>query len=145
MTYGCNDVSDEEIWEILGRAQIANYVKKLPEGLDSMVGVRGQRLSGGEKARIGIARAFIRKSKVVTFDEATAALDSEAELLIQEGLEELVKGRTLIAIAHRLSTLRKMEKIIVLDKGQIVAVGTHDELIKKSALYSRLWNAQIFL
>lgn len=145
VTYGYLDVSDEEIWEILKQAQIADYVKKLPEGLDSIVGVRGQRLSGGEKARIGIARALIRKSKVIIFDEATAALDSESELLIQKGLEELVKGRTLIAIAHRLSTLRKMEKIIVLDKGQIVSVGTHDELIKQNALYSRLWSAQVLL
>src|ERR1700722_2934149 len=143
--YGCTDASDEEIWEILSQAQIADYVKKLPEGLDSIIGVRGQRLSGGEKARIGIARALIRKSKIIIFDEATAALDSESELLIQKGLEELVKGRTLIAIAHRLSTLRKMEKIIVLDKGQIVAMGTHNELIKQNALYSRLWNAQVLL
>jgi ABC-type multidrug transport system fused ATPase/permease subunit len=145
VTYGCSNISDEEIWEILRQAQIADYVKKLPEGLDSIVGVRGQRLSGGEKARIGIARALIRKSKVIIFDEATAALDSESELLIQKGLEELVKGRTLIAIAHRLSTLRKMEKIIVMDKGQIVSIGTHDELIKQNALYSRLWNAQVLL
>lgn len=145
VTYGCTNASDEEIWETLRQAQIADYVKKLPEGLDSIVGVRGQRLSGGEKARIGIARALICKSKVIIFDEATAALDSESELLIQKGLEELVKGRTLIAIAHRLSTLRKMEKIIVLDKGQIVAAGTHDELIKQNALYSRLWNAQVLL
>jgi ABC-type multidrug transport system fused ATPase/permease subunit len=145
VAYGCTDVGDEEIWEVLRRAQIADYVKKLPDGLNSIVGVRGQRLSGGEKARIGIARALIRKSKIIIFDEATAALDSESELLIQKGLEELIKGRTLIAIAHRLSTLRKMEKIIVLDKGQIVAKGTHDELIKQNALYARLWNAQVLL
>ncbi len=145
VAYGCADVNDDEIWETLRRAQIADYVKRLPDGLDSIVGVRGQRLSGGEKARIGIARALIRKSKIIIFDEATAALDSESELLIQKGLEELVKGRTLIAIAHRLSTLRKMEKIIVLDKGQIVAEGTHDELIKQNILYSRLWNAQVLL
>lgn len=145
VAYGCANVSDEEIWEILRQAQIADYVKKLPEGLDSIVGVRGQRLSGGEKARIGIARALIRKSKVIIFDEATAALDSESELLLQKGLEELVKGRTLIAIAHRLSTLRKMEKIIILDNGQIVAAGMHDVLIKQNALYTRLWNAQVLL
>lgn len=145
MTYGCTDVSDEEIWAILRQAQIADYVKRLPEGLDSIVGVRGQKLSGGEKARIGIARALMRKSKVIVFDEATAALDSESELLIQKGLKELIKGRTLIAIAHRLSTLREMEKIIVLDKGEIVATGTHDALIQHSALYNRLWNAQVLL
>ncbi|MBS0621780.1 MAG: ABC transporter ATP-binding protein [Verrucomicrobia bacterium] len=145
VTYGCLNVSDDEIWEILRRAQIADYVKQLPEGLDTVVGVRGQRLSGGEKARIGIARALMRQSKIIIFDEATAALDSESELLIQKGLEELVKGRTLIAIAHRLSTLRKMESIIVLDQGQIVATGTHDELVKQNGLYSRLWNTQVIL
>lgn len=143
--YGCRDTSDEEIWEILRQAQIADYVKRLPQGLDSIVGVRGQRLSGGEKARIAIARALIRKSKVIIFDEATAALDSESERLIHKGLEELVKGRTLIAIAHRLSTLRKMEKILVLDKGHIVSMGTHEELLKGNELYSRLWNAQVLL
>lgn len=145
VAYGCTKVSDEEIWEVLRRAQIADYVERLPNGLDTVVGVRGQRLSGGEKARIGIARALIRKSKIIIFDEATAALDSESELLIQKGLEELIQGRTLIAIAHRLSTLRKMGAIIILDKGEIVAAGTHDLLIKQNALYKRLWNAQVLL
>ena len=143
--YGCPNVSDQEIWEVLNQAQIADTIKKLPEGLDAIVGVRGQRLSGGEKARIAIARAIIRQSKIIIFDEATAAIDSESELLIQKGMEELVKGRTLIAIAHRLSTLRKINRIIVMDKGQIIAEGTHDELLKQNALYCRLWNAQVVL
>lgn len=140
--YGCHGVSDEDVWKVLKQAQIADYVDKLPQGLDSIVGVRGQKLSGGERARIGIARALIRQSKIIIFDEATAALDSESEKLIQKALNELMQGRTLIAIAHRLSTLHKMDKIFVLDRGQIVAIGTHEELLECNPLYSRLWSLQ---
>jgi ABC-type multidrug transport system fused ATPase/permease subunit len=145
VVYGYEDASDEKIWEILEKAQLADYVKKLPRGLDTVIGVRGQKFSGGERARIGIARAFIRNAKIIILDEATASIDSEAELLIQKGLEELMKGRTVIAIAHRLSTLRAMERIIVLDKGTIAAQGTHKELIAASPLYNSLWNAQILI
>lgn len=143
VAYGCAAATDEEIWEALSKAHIADYVKKLPEGLDTIVGVRGQKLSGGEKARIGIARALIRKAKIIIFDEATASVDSKAEMLMQMGLEEVMKGRTSIAIAHRLSTLRKMKKIIVMDKGQMVAVGSHEELINQNELYNRLRTSQI--
>lgn len=145
VAYGCQGVSDELIWDVLRRAQMADYVRKLPEGLDTVLGVRGQKFSGGERARIAISRAFIRDVKIILLDEATAAIDSESELLIQKGLEELIHGRTVIAIAHRFSTLRGVDRIIVLDKGLIVAEGSHQELMKSCALYQRLWNVQVLV
>lgn len=145
VAYGLEYVEDEAIWAILERAQLADYVRRLPEGLDTVVGVRGQKLSGGERARIGIARAFIRDAKIIVLDEATAALDSESELLVQQGLDQLVEGRTVIAIAHRLSTLRKVDRIFVLEKGRLVAEGSHQELIERDGLYRRLWEAQTLL
>lgn len=145
VAYGLHGVNDDEIWKILEKARLADYVKGLPEGLDTVIGVRGQKLSGGERARLGIARAFIRNAKIIILDEATAAIDSESELLIQKGLNELMQGRTIIAIAHRLSTLRTMDRILVLDKGQIVAQGSHQELINHSTIYKQLWNTQILI
>ncbi len=145
VAYGCEEISDEEIWKILEKAQISEFVKKLPNGLDTIVGVRGQKLSGGEKARIGIARALIRKSKIILFDEATASLDSDSGSLIQQGLSELIKDRTFIAIAHRLSTLRQMDRIILMEKGKIIADGTHESLIQQNKVYKRLWETQSIL
>jgi ATP-binding cassette subfamily B protein/ATP-binding cassette subfamily B multidrug efflux pump len=124
---------------------LGNYAKKLPNGLDTLIGVKGRKLSGGERARIAIARAFLKNSKIIILDEATASLDSESEHLIQEGLQELMKGRTVIAIAHRLSTLRSMDRILLLDKGEIVASGTHEDLIRKNDLYTNLWNMQVLV
>jgi ABC-type multidrug transport system fused ATPase/permease subunit len=145
IVYGLNHVSDEEIWEILKKAYLSDFVAKLPKKLDTVVGVRGQKLSGGERARVGIARAFIRNAKIIILDEAMASLDSESELLIQKGLDDLCEGRTLIAIAHRLSTLRAMDKIIVMEKGNIIAQGTHAILFEDCDLYKKLWNAQVLV
>lgn len=145
ISYGLPGVSDKEIWKILERAYMAEYVKGLPEGLDTIVGVRGQKLSGGERARIGIARAFIRDAKIIIMDEAMAALDSESEMFIQKGLDELMIGRTIIAIAHRLSTLRAVDRILIMEKGKIVIQGSHQELMRDSDLYKRLWNAQALM
>lgn len=145
ITYGCDAVADDKIWQILERAQFANYVKKLPNGLDTIIGVRGSKLSGGERARLAIARAFIKNSKIIILDEATASLDSESEFLLQKGLEELTVGRTVIAIAHRLSTLRSMDRILVFEKGQIVADGFHDDLLQTSEFYKRLWSMQVLV
>jgi ABC-type multidrug transport system fused ATPase/permease subunit len=124
---------------------MSDCLKRLPDGLNTIIGVRGQKISGGERARLGIARAFIRNAKIIILDEATAAVDSESELLIQKSLKELMKGRTIIAIAHRLSTLRSMERIVVLDKGHIIAEGSHNELINYNEFYTRLWSTQAAL
>lgn len=145
VAYGCDNMTDARIWDVLERAQIADLIKRLPQGLDTVLGVRGQKFSGGERARIAIARAFIREAKVIILDEAMAAIDSESELLIQKGLEELTQGRTVIAVAHRLSTLKGIQRIIVMDKGQIIGDGTHQELLLTCPLYQRLWEIQILI
>ena len=145
VAYGCSEIADDEIWQILERAQFADYVKKLPNGLDTVIGVKGSKLSGGERARLAIARSFLRNSKIIILDEATAALDSESEALLQKGLEELMSNRTVIAIAHRLATLRSMDRILMFEKGQIVADGFHNELLKANESYRRLWNTQVLI
>ncbi len=145
VAYGCSKVTDDKIWHILERAQFADYVRKLPQGLDTVIGVKGGKLSGGERARLAIARAFLKDSKIIILDEATASLDSESEALIQKGFDELMKGRTVIAIAHRLSTLRTMDRILMLEKGRIVANGSHNALLQTNEPYTRLWNMQILI
>ncbi|MFV0340706.1 MAG: ABC transporter ATP-binding protein [Parachlamydiaceae bacterium] len=142
IAYGCTEIEDNQIWHILEKAQLANYVRKLPKGLDTIIGVKGNKLSGGEKARLAIARAFLRNSKIILLDEATSSLDSESEDLLQKGLEELIVGRTVIAIAHRLSTLRSMDRILMLENGQVVADGIHDNLLQTNSSYKKLWAAQ---
>lgn len=145
VAYGCSGIIDDEIWQILERAQFADYVKKLPNGLDTVIGVKGSKLSGGERARLAIARAFLKNSKIIILDEATAALDSESESLLQKGLEELMSNRTVIAIAHRLATLRSMDRILILEKGRIIADGSHENLLKINEPYKRLWNLQVLI
>lgn len=145
VAYGCDGVTDEEIWNILKRAQLSDYVKKSPNGLDTVIGVKGNKLSGGERARLAIARAFLKNSKIIILDEATASLDSESESLLQKGLEELMIGRTIIAIAHRLSTLRSMDRILMFEKGEVVADGFHDALVQTSDPYKKLWDMQVFV
>lgn len=144
VAYGCEEINDEKIWKILERAQFAEYVKQLPKGLDTIIGVKGSKLSGGERARLAIARAFLKDSKIIILDEATASLDSDSEFLIQKGLEELMEGRTVIAIAHRLSTIRSMDRIIMFEKGKIMADGVHENLLQTNVSYKKLWNIQVF-
>jgi len=140
--FGNISSTNEEIKKAAKMADAHDFIMKLPEGYDSMVGERGVLLSGGQKQRITIARAILREPKILIFDEATASLDTESEEKIQKALEEMRKGRTTVVIAHRLSTIKRADKIIVMDKGQIIEQGTHEELLEKGGLYSELWHLQ---
>ena len=133
--FGKTDAMDEEIIAAAKKACCHDFIMRLPQGYDTMVGEGGCTLSGGEKQRISIAQ-------IILLDEATASLDPENEVEIQKAIGTLIKGRTVIAIAHRLKTIKKADRIIVLDNGQIKEEGTHDELIRQEGLYSHLWNIQ---
>ena len=142
LRYAKSDATDEEMQSACEAAQIWKLISSLPNGLETMVGERGHRLSGGEKQRLAIARLLLKSPSIVVLDEATAHLDSENEQLVQEALKDALKGRTSIVIAHRLSTVRDADQILVLDKGAIVERGTHDELVAQGGLYSDLYNRQ---
>lgn len=136
------DATDDEIVEACKAAAIHDHIAGLAEGYDTVVGERGYKLSGGEKQRLAIARAILKNPRILILDEATSALDTRSERLIQASLSQLMKGRTTFAIAHRLSTILAADLILVLNKGEIVERGTHDELLSKDGLYARLYNEQ---
>jgi ATP-binding cassette subfamily B protein len=142
LRYAKQDATEEEMIQACKSAQIWNLIDSLPNGFETMVGERGHRLSGGEKQRLAIARLLLKSPSVVILDEATAHLDSENEQLVHAALQSALKGRTSIVIAHRLSTVRDADQILVLEKGSIVEHGTHDELVAKGGLYSDLYNRQ---
>jgi ATP-binding cassette subfamily B protein len=142
LRYAKQDATEEEMIQACKSAQIWNLIDSLPNGFETMVGERGHRLSGGEKQRLAIARLLLKSPSVVILDEATAHLDSENEQLVHAALQTALKGRTSIVIAHRLSTVRDADQILVLEKGSIVERGTHDELVAKGGLYSDLYNRQ---
>jgi ATP-binding cassette subfamily B protein len=123
-------------------ARAHEFILNLPDGYDSLVGERGQSLSGGERQRISIARALLTDPRILILDEATSSVDNETEREIQEALQNLIEGRTTIAIAHRISTLRKASRLVVLEAGEITAVGSHEDLVQTSATYARLQAAQ---
>jgi ATP-binding cassette subfamily B protein len=142
LRYAKEDATVEEMMDACKAAQIWSLIESLPNGLDTMVGERGHRLSGGEKQRLAIARLLLKSPAVVILDEATAHLDSENEQLVHAALQTALKGRTSIVIAHRLSTVRDADQILVLEKGAIVERGTHDQLVSQGGLYSELYNRQ---
>ncbi|MFJ2988400.1 ABC transporter ATP-binding protein [Collimonas sp. NPDC087041] len=141
--YGKPDATREEIVAAARAAHAHEFILRLPQGYDSLVGERGQALSGGERQRISIARALLIDPRILIMDEATSSVDTTTEKEIQKALDNLVQGRTTIAIAHRLSTLRKADRLVVLDRGQIVEVGNHDELMLREGAYYRLYQAQL--
>jgi len=128
--------------EALRAAQVLPLVESLPDGLDTLVGDRGYRLSGGEKQRIAIARLLLKAPDVVVLDEATAHLDSESEAAVQDALARALEGRTSIVIAHRLSTVRSADQILVVEAGRVVERGTHDQLLAREGLYAELYRTQ---
>ncbi len=136
------DAGEAQLRDALHAAQILDLVESLPEGLDTVVGDRGYRLSGGERQRLAIARLLIKAPSIVILDEATAHLDSESEAAVQLALASALKGRTSLVIAHRLSTVRDADLLLVVDSGRIVERGTHDELVHKGGLYSDLYRTQ---
>jgi ATP-binding cassette subfamily C protein len=136
------EATEDELWDVLRRARLAGLVASLPDGLDTVVGERGYRLSGGERQRLTIARLLLAAPRVVVLDEATAHLDSTSEAAVQEALTEALEGRTAIVIAHRLSTVRSADQILVLEEGRVVERGTHAELLVRGGRYAELHETQ---
>ncbi len=140
--YGRLDATDEEVYEAARRANIHEYIMSLPEGYETNIGERGVKLSGGQKQRLSIARVFLKNPPILILDEATSALDNTTEILIQQSLNELCQGRTTIVVAHRLSTIKNADEIIVIENGVITEQGTHDELISLGKTYAHLYSLQ---
>ena len=136
--YGRPEATDAEVWKRRSRRRCGDFIENLPAGLDTIVGDRGAQLSGGQRQRVAIARAFLKNSPILLLDEATSALDSEAEEAIRDALSRLMQGRTVIAAAHRLSTLRNFDRIVLLRRGKIVQDGEPESLLKVDGPYRTL-------
>ena len=142
IAYGQSDVTEEAIQKAAKAANALEFIEQSPDGFDTLIGERGVNLSGGQKQRLAIARALLKNPPILILDEATSALDTESEKMVQKAIEVLMKDRTVLVIAHRLSTVQNADKIVVLDKGKILEVGSHNELYEKGGLYRRLYDIQ---
>lgn len=140
--YGRTDATDKEVHAAARMANAADFIERMPEQYDTLVGERGVKLSGGEKQRVAIARAMLSRAPILVLDEATSALDSRSEKLITEALDRLMKDRTTIVIAHRLSTIRKLNRILVMKDGTIIEDGSHESLLEQKGEYAELWKHQ---
>ncbi len=140
--YGRPEADEDALWDALERAQLKGFAETLPDGLDTRVGERGVKLSGGERQRVGVARAILKNPPILVLDEATSALDSDTEIEVQAALAEAARGRTTLAVAHRLSTIARADQIAVMDSGRIAELGDHASLIARGGLYASMWAAQ---
>ncbi len=142
IAFGRPDASEDEIVAAAKAAAAHDFIMAMPEGYDSQVGERGSKLSGGERQRIAIARAILKDAPILLLDEATSALDTQSERLVQQALARLMENRTTLVIAHRLSTVREADLIVVMDEGRIVETGSHDALLARDGAYARLYRLQ---
>lgn len=141
--YGRLDATDAEVFEAARKAHIHEVIQEMPKGYDTLAGEKGMRFSGGQRQRVAIARAFLKNAPIILLDEATSQLDAVTEVLVQEALHELFKGKTVLIVAHRLSTLQQVDRLCVFDRGSIVQDGDHHTLLQQPGLYQKLWNAQM--
>ena len=141
--YANSSATDDEIQEVAEKSFAYNFIKDLPEKFDTVIGENGLRLSGGEKQRISIARAMLKKAPIILLDEATSSLDAEIESKIQQAMNLLIENKTTIVIAHRLSTILNSNKIFVVDKGEVIAEGTHKQLLENSNVYKNFYDKQL--
>jgi ATP-binding cassette subfamily B protein len=142
LAYGRPDAPDDELVRAAQLAEAHEFIRALPDGYDTIVGERGQKLSGGQRQRLSIARAILKNPPILVLDEATSAVDNETEAAIQRSLELVGRDRTVVVIAHRLSTVRHADRIHVLEEGRVVESGTHDALLEERGLYAALWRIQ---